>query len=66
MTFGTGTPLVHSNRFLRNPAERRRRILDVAERNSIIEGLPPFTKAVRERLQRTLSKLSSPQRVRRG
>jgi hypothetical protein len=48
--FGTGPTLAESNPWLKDPAERHRRILDVAERNSVIEGLPPFTQELREHI----------------
>jgi hypothetical protein len=42
--------LVESNPWIRDAAARHKRFLDVAERNSVIEGLPPFTEAFREEL----------------
>ncbi len=47
---GSGPTLIVANPWLRDPAERHRQILDVAERNSVIEGLPPFSAAVRAQI----------------
>jgi hypothetical protein len=52
--FGKGTTLSQANPWLRDEAERIERILDVTERNSIIEGLPPLSEEMRERLRREL------------
>ena len=41
--FGNGPTLEQFNPWLRDEAERVERILDVSERNSVIEGLPPFS-----------------------
>lgn len=51
---GTGPTLAEVSPWLRDAAERHRRILDVAERNSVIEGLPPFTDELRERIAEQL------------
>lgn len=48
--FGTGPTLREANPHLRDAAERRAQILDVAERNSVIEGLPPFDDETRARM----------------
>jgi hypothetical protein len=53
--FGTGPLLKDASPWLRDDAERRERILDVAERNSVIEGLPPFDDHMRERLRRMMA-----------
>ena len=53
--FGKGPTLAESNPWLRNETERVERILDVTERNSVIEGLPPFSEETRERLRRELT-----------
>jgi hypothetical protein len=53
--FGKGPTLAQANPWLRDEAERIERILDVAERNSVIEGLPPFSEEMRERLRKELS-----------
>lgn len=42
MEFGKGPTLREACPWLRDDAERHARILDVVERNSVIEGLPPF------------------------
>ena len=51
VNFGTGPTLIESSSWLRDPAERADRILDVAESNGIIEGLPALTTATRHRLR---------------
>ena len=53
--FGRGPTLAQANPWLRNDVERIERILDVTERNSVIEGLPPLSKETRERLRRELT-----------
>lgn len=58
--FGTGPTLAESSPYLRDPAERHRRILDVVERNSVIEGLPPFSNEARERIATQLRSMSGP------
>ena len=45
--FGTGPTLKEACPWLRDDAERQKRIVDVAERNSVIEGLPPFQEETR-------------------
>jgi hypothetical protein len=57
---GSGPSLIDASPWLRDPAERHRRILDVAERNSVIEGLPPFTDETREKIRSELESLSVP------
>jgi hypothetical protein len=57
MTFGKGKKLKASSKYLRDPQERTKRILDVAERNSIIEGLPKFSKQTRQNFARKLRKI---------
>ena len=52
--FGTGGPLNQSRAELRDPRTRHEIILDVVERNSVIEGLPPFTPETREHIRRQL------------
>jgi len=58
--FGKGPTLQQANPWLCEAEERAARILDVAERNSVIEGLPPFSEEMRRRLQKELSGGSSP------
>jgi len=53
--FGKGLTLAEANPWLRNEPERIERILDVTERNSVIEGLPPLSDETRERLRRELT-----------
>lgn len=53
---GQRTPsLLESSRWLRDPAERADRILDVAESNGIIEGLPALTEDAGQRLHAFLA-----------
>lgn len=54
MTFGKGTSLRAHSKYLKNPKERTKRILNVVERNSIIEGLPKFSKETRRKFARKL------------
>lgn len=53
--FGKGPRLIDSNPWLRDEAERIERILDVTNRNSVIEGLPPLTAEVLDELRRELA-----------
>jgi len=55
MDFGKGPPVAQANPWLRDEAERIERILDVTERNSVIEGLPALSEEMRERLRRELT-----------
>jgi hypothetical protein len=55
MHFGTGPSLKDACPWLRDDAQRRERILDVAERNSVIEGLPPFGEELREKLRKRMA-----------
>lgn len=59
-SFGSGSTLAESATFLRNPADRHRRILDVAERNSVIEGLPAFSRPTRAKIAAELRRLRNP------
>jgi hypothetical protein len=52
--FGKGPTLEQACPMLQDEAERVERILDVTERNSVIEGLPPFSEELREKLRREL------------
>jgi hypothetical protein len=61
--FGKGPTLAETNPWLRDEAERIDRILDVTERDSVIEGLPPFSGETRERLRKELTADSRPVRV---
>ena len=60
--FGKGQTLRDACPYLRDAQERAERILDVAERNSVIEGLPPFREETRRRLRDQLAATPSPQR----
>ncbi|MFZ5830815.1 MAG: hypothetical protein ACOY3P_12040 [Planctomycetota bacterium] len=53
--FGKGPTLGQANPWLRDLAERVERILDVTERNSVIEGLPPFSEEMRRKLREELT-----------
>jgi hypothetical protein len=59
MDFGTGPTLIEFCPYLRDPDERHARVLDVVERNSVIEGLAPFTPEFRDRLRRLLRELDA-------
>jgi hypothetical protein len=50
VNFGKGPSLKDFCPWLRDDAERLRRILDVTERDSVIEGLPPFDDETRRRI----------------
>ena len=58
--FGKGPTLAEACSWLRDPELRRKRILDVAERNSVIEGLPPFREETRERILKQLEAMAAP------
>jgi hypothetical protein len=57
--FGTGPALRDDCPCLRDREERHRLILDAAERNSVIEGLPPFQEETRARIQQQLKAISA-------
>jgi len=59
--FGTGPLLKDVCPWFQDDLERRERILDVAERNSVIEGLPPFDDEMRNRLRRMMAAMVAPQ-----
>ncbi len=52
--FGTGKTLREASPFLRDDVQRHELILEVVERNSVIEGLPPFTAEFRNQLRQQL------------
>jgi hypothetical protein len=54
INFGSGPKLKDACSWLRDDAARHDRILDVAERNSVIEGLPPFQDETRRKLREQL------------
>ncbi len=58
MTFGTGIPLRQFSTHLRNDAVRHQIILDRVERNSVIEGLPRFTKTTRKECLEEIKKVA--------
>ena len=55
---GKGPSLRETSPYLRDEAECIARIIDVAERNSMIEGLPPFDDALRDLVRRDLQELA--------
>lgn len=61
---GTGPTLREANPWLQDDAIRRERILDVTERNSVIEGLPPLQEETRlliiQRMQAVLAATAKP------
>lgn len=57
VTFGKGTILRQLSPKLRNAATRQKIILDRAERNSVIEGLPPFTRQTTQECLKELDAL---------
>lgn len=58
MTFGTGVSLRQFSPYLRNDAARHQMILDRVERDSVIEGLPKFTKESRAECLNEIKKAS--------
>lgn len=58
--FGQGPTLRESSRWLQDDEQRWNRILDAVERNSVIEGLPPFSVETRLRFLEELKALSPP------
>ena len=61
--FGKGPTLQEANPWLRDEAERIDRILDVTDRNSVIEGLPPLSEEMRRRLRKELTDAAGPGRA---
>lgn len=61
--FGTGPLLKDACPWLRDDQVRHERILDVTERNSVIEGLPPFQQDTRRRIMAQLQGLAQPPRA---
>jgi hypothetical protein len=55
--FGKGPALKDACPWIRDEQERHRRILEVAERDSVIEGLPPFNEEIRRRIAEQLKAL---------
>ena len=58
--FGSGPILKETAPQLRDDKAQIERILIIAESDSVIEGLPPFDKAIRDRLRQRLSDRSEP------
>lgn len=56
--FGTGPTLREAFPWLQNDAVRRARIIEVAERNSVIEGLPPLREETRRQLMEQLEAMA--------
>jgi hypothetical protein len=56
--FGTGPTLKDTCPWLRDDATRHRRIVDVTERNSVIEGLPPLQEETRRLIMSRLQDLA--------
>jgi hypothetical protein len=56
---GTGPTLREASPYLRDDAECIARILDVAERDSMMEGLPPFDEALRKAIRHDLETIFS-------
>jgi len=63
--FGNGPTLKEACSWLRDDAARKRLILDVVERNSVIEGLAPLDNETRARLlgPQGAASLDSPPRL---
>jgi hypothetical protein len=59
--FGTGPILKDACPWLRDDARRHEEILDVTERDSVIEGLPPFAEETWRQLREKLSAMSARQ-----
>jgi hypothetical protein len=59
--FGTGPTLKDACPWLRDDLTRCESILDVTERNSVIEGPPPFQEETRRRLKGQLMALAARQ-----
>ncbi len=57
--FGKGLTLREACPWLRDDKARREAILDVVERNSAIEGLPPFNEETRRRIMEQLERIDS-------
>jgi predicted component of type VI protein secretion system len=55
--FGIGPTLREASPYLRDDEECIARILDVSERNSMIEGLPAFNEALRRSIRRDLERI---------
>ena len=60
-SFGKGPILKEACSWLQDDADRLDSILDVTERDSVIEGLPPFRDETRQQLLQQLEAISEPQ-----
>ncbi len=60
MNFGDGPILRDACPWLQDDLARRERILDVTERNSVIEGLPPLRDETRRRIMAELEAIVVP------
>jgi hypothetical protein len=58
--FGKGPTLREACSWLQDDEERWSRILDAVERNSVIEGLPPFSEETRRQFLEELQRISPP------
>ena len=58
LNFGTGPILKELRPELRDDRQRHALILEVAERNSVIEGLPSFTEEFRQHLLKRLEEIT--------
>ncbi|MGO8744548.1 MAG: hypothetical protein ACLQNE_01035 [Thermoguttaceae bacterium] len=54
--FGKGPTLEQASPYLQERAAGTERILEAAERDSVIEGLPPFSEDFRQRLREELNR----------
>jgi hypothetical protein len=59
-SFGKGPTLKEACPWLRDDDTRRESIVDVTERDSVIEGLPPFQEETRQQILRQLEAISAP------
>ncbi|QDT38385.1 hypothetical protein Pan189_27780 [Stratiformator vulcanicus] len=59
IAFGNGRPLKEVLPALIDDERRHQLILEVVERNSVIEGLPPMSEEVRSQILNNLRRLSS-------
>jgi hypothetical protein len=57
---GKGLTLKEACAWLRDDEQRHEQILDVIERDSVIEGLPPLQEETRQRILRQLEAISAP------
>lgn len=60
---GTGPTLREACPWLREDAQRHAIILEIVERNSVIEGLPPFNNETRRQILERLQSLSANRQI---